>query len=368
MYDSRFNKMAQVIVHYSIEVRPGQTVYVWGQTPAAPLMLEIYREILKAGGNAFLRADLPGAQEIFYAHAQDAQLDFVSPVDRISVEEGEFDAYIRIGAETNTRRLSNADPAKIRRHQAAMSPILTRRLQRSAKGNYNWCVTQFPTDAYAMDADMSLAEYTEFVFGACLVNDPDPVARWREVGATQQRYVDFLRDKKVLRVQGANADLTLRIEGRTWKNSQGKRNFPDGEIFTGPHEDSVNGWVRYSYPAIYQGREVSGIQLWFEDGRVVKATADKNEDFLHQVLDTDRGARYVGEFAIGTNYGITRFSRNILFDEKIGGTFHIAVGAGYPDTGSTNTSAVHWDMIASAHDAEISADGEVFYRNGQFLI
>lgn len=368
MFDPRFDKMAQVIVHYSLEVKPGQCVYVWSQSIAAPLMLAIYREVLKAGGHAFLRADLPGAQEIFYEYAQEAQLDFVSPVDRISVEEGYFDAYVRIGAETNTRRLSNVDPAKVQRHQKALSPILKRRLERSAAGTYNWCVTQFPTEAYAMEADMSLAEYAEFLFNACLVNDPDPVARWREVGERQQRYIDFLKDKHTLRLQGPDVDLTVRISGRTWKNSQGKRNFPDGEIFTGPHEDSVNGWVRFSYPAIYQGREVSGVQLWFENGRVVKAHAEKNEAFLHQVLNTDPGARYVGEFAIGTNYNITRFSRNILFDEKIGGTFHLALGAGYPDTGSVNQSAVHWDLIASAHEAEISADGEVFYRNGRFLI
>jgi aminopeptidase len=368
MHDPRFNKMAQVIVHYSIEVKPGQNVYVWGQAPAAPLMLEIYREVLKAGGHAFLRADLPGAQEIFFAYAKDEQLDFVSPVDRISVEESQFDAYVRIGAETNTRRLSGADPSKVQRHQAALRPILDKRLRRSAEGTYHWCVTQFPTEAYAMDADMSLTEYTEFLFGACLVNDPDPVARWQALGANQQRYIEFLRDKRILRLQGSDVDLTLRVEGRTWINSQGKRNFPDGEVFTGPHEDSVNGWVRFSYPAIYQGREVSGVQLWFQDGRVVKATAQKNKDFLLSVLATDPGARVVGEFAIGTNYGITRFSRNILFDEKIGGTFHLAVGAGYPDTGALNTSAVHWDLIADARDAEISADGEVFYRNGQFLI
>ncbi|MDW8395256.1 MAG: aminopeptidase [Anaerolineae bacterium] len=368
MYDPRFNRMAQVIVNYSLELKPGQNVYVWSQTPAAPLMLEIYREVLKAGGHAFLRADLPGAQEIFYEYAQEAQLDFVSPIDRISVEEGQFDAYVRIGAETNTRRLSSADPKKVQRHQAAQRPILQRRLERSAAGTYNWCVTQFPTEAYAMDADMSLAEYTEFLFNACLVNDPDPVARWREQGERQQRYIDFLKDKRTLRLKGTDVDLTLRVEGRTWVNSQGQRNFPDGEIFTGPHEDSVNGWVRFAYPAIYQGREVSGVQLWFEDGRVVKACAEKHEEFLIKVLDTDPGARYLGEFAIGTNYSITRFSRNILFDEKIGGTFHMAVGAAYPETGATNQSAVHWDLIASASDAEISADGEVFYRNGMFLI
>jgi aminopeptidase len=194
------------------------------------------------------------------------------------------------------------------------------------------------------------------------------VTRWREIGRNQQRYIDFLKDKKVLTVKGAHADLTMRIDGRVWKNSQGRRNFPDGEVYTGPHEDSVNGWVRYSYPAIYQGREVSGIRLEFKDGRVTQATADKNEDFLIKVLDTDPGARTLGEFAIGTNYGITKFSRNILFDEKIGGTFHTAVGAGYPDTGATNKSAVHWDMIAGAQDAEIAADGVVFYRQGKFGI
>ena len=367
MYDPRFDKMAQVIVRYSVDVQPGQTVYVWSQGfDARPLQLAIYKEILQAGGNAYLRADVPGAQEVFYQHARGPQLDFVSPVDHISVEQ--FDAYIRIGSETNTRRLSNVDPAAIVRQQAAMRPILNRRMELSAQGKYNWCVTLFPTEAFAMEAEMSLAEFTEFVFGSCLVNDPDPVASWRAMGRTQQRYVDFLKGRKLLRVQGANADLTLSIEGRTFLNSEGRRNFPDGEIFTGPVEDSVNGWVRYTYPAIYNGREVAGIQLWFENGRVVKATADKNEDFLVKVLDTDEGARTLGEFAIGTNYGITRFSRIILFDEKIGGTMHLAVGSGYPDTGARNKSAVHWDMITDMTGGTIAADGAVFYKDGQFIL
>jgi aminopeptidase len=367
MFDPRFDKMAQVIVNYSIEVKPGQTVYVWSTNFAAqPLLLSLYKEILKAGGNAFLRADVPGASEIFYEYAKDAQLDFVSPVDKISVEQ--FDAYIRISADTNTRRLSNADPSAVVRQQMAQRPVLNKRMELSAEGKYNWCVTRFPTDAHAMDAEMSLAEYTEFVFAGCLLNDPDPVASWRKMGVVQQRYVDFLRGKREIKVQGPNADLTLGISGRTFENSQGKRNFPDGEIFTGPEETLVNGWIRYSYPGIYNGREVTGIQLWFENGRVVKATADKNEDFLNKVLDTDAGARTLGEFAIGTNYGITKFSRDILFDEKIGGTIHLAVGSGYPQTGAKNKSAVHWDMIAGMQDGTISADGVVFYKDGKFVI
>ncbi len=367
MYDPRFDKMAQVIVNYSIEVKPGQTVYVWSMGFAAqPLLLAVYKEILKAGGNAYLRADVPGAQEVFYQHARGDQLDFVSPVDRISVEQ--FDAYIRIGSETNTRKLSNADPAAMVRQQAALRPIMNQRMERSAQGTYNWCVTLFPTDAYAMDAEMSLDEFTEFVFAACLLNDPDPVASWRALGRVQQRYADFLTGKRQVRIQGPNADLTLGVGGRVFLNSEGRRNSPDGEIYTGPVETEVDGWVRYTYPAIHNGREVSGIRLEFERGRVVKATADKNEDYLNQVLDTDAGARTLGEFAIGTNYGITRFSRNVLFDEKIGGTMHLAAGAGYPDTGAQNKSAVHWDMITDMTAGTMSADGTIFYADGKFVI
>jgi aminopeptidase len=362
MFDLRFDKMAQVIVNYSIAVKPGQTVYVWSLGFAAqPLLLALYKEILKAGGNAYLRADVPGAAEIFYEYAKGEQLDFVSPVDRISVEQ--FDAYIRIGAETNTRRLSHADPAALTRQQHAQGPILRRRMERSSQGQYNWVVTQFPTDASAMEAEMSLAEYTEFVFSACLVNDPDPVASWRNVSALQQRYVDFLKGKRELRVQGANIDMTMDITDRVFANCDGHANYPDGEICTCPIEDSAQGWVRYSYPTLYHGREISGIQLWFEHGRVVKATAERNEDVLLKVLDLDEGVRGLGEFAIGTNYGIKTFSYNTLFDEKIGGTIHLAVGAG-----GNNRSAVHWDMVTSMQDGCISADGVTFYRDGQFVI
>ena len=367
-YDPRFDKMADVLVNYSIEIKPKQTVYVWSTTLAQPLMLAIYKQILKAGGNAFLRADLPGAQEIFYEYAQAEQLDFVSPVDIASVAEGQFDAYIRIGAEYNTRRLNNADSSKMQRQQTAQRAILNKRMTRSAEGNYNWVVTQFPTDAYAMDADMSLEEYKEFIFSACLLNEPDPVALWRAIGKKQERYTNYMKGKREVTVHGSNMDLKLRIDERIWKNSHGRRNFPDGEIYTAPVEDSMNGWIKYTYPGVHNGREVDGIELKFEQGKVVKATAKKNEDYLNTVLDTDVGARFVGEFAIGTNYGITKFSKNILFDEKIGGTIHLALGASYPDTGGKNQSAIHWDMIAGAQDAEIRVDGELFYKDGKIVI
>jgi aminopeptidase len=369
MYDSRFNKMAAVLVNYSIQVKPNQRVYVWGtSTLATPLMLEVYREILKAGGNAFLRADLPGAQEIFYECASDDVVDEITPVDLISVDPDHFDAYIRIGADTNTRRLSNINPSRVARHQMAMKPILNKRMERSAQGTYNWVVARMPTEAYAMDAEMSLQEYTEFVFNACLLNTPDPVKAWQDIGTKQQAYVDFLKDKTELVVKGNQIEMQMMINNRIFRNSCGRRNFPDGEIFTGPVENSVNGWVRFSYPAIYNGREVTGVELKFENGRVVYAKADKNQDFLLEMLDTDEGARVLGEFAIGTNYGIQKYTRDILFDEKLGGTIHMALGSGYPDTGAKNKSAIHWDMITSMKEGSIYADGIEFYRDGQFLI
>jgi aminopeptidase len=216
---------------------------------------------------------------------------------------------------------------------------------------------------------MSLNEYADFVFGACMVHLDDPVAYWKNISKEQERLVQWLKGKQTITVKGENIDLTLSIKDRTFINADGKKNFPDGEIFTGPVEDAVNGWVKFTYPAIYSGREVDGVELTFKNGKVVKTTAKKGEDYLNSVLDTDAGARTLGEFAIGTNIGITKFTRNILFDEKIGGTVHMAVGAGYPETGSHNESSVHWDMICDVRTgAEIHVDGDLFYRNGEFTV
>jgi aminopeptidase len=242
-------------------------------------------------------------------------------------------------------------------------------MRRTAAGELRWVGTLFPTAAQAQEADMSLADFEDFVYRACFVDQPDPEACWREISARQQRLVDWLRGKEQVRVEGPDVELTLSIAGRTFINSDGHKNMPSGEIFTGPVEESVNGWIRFTYPAIYGGREVQGIELRFEDGRVVEASAGKNESFLQAVLDTDPGARYLGEFAIGTNDGIDRFTKSILFDEKIGGTIHMAVGAGYPETGSKNESAVHWDMICDMRDGgRIWVDDELFYDSGVFTI
>ncbi len=367
MSDPRELKLAAVLVQYSTAIRPGDLVMISGTPAASSLLLAVYEEVLKAGGHPHVLLNLPGADEAFFRLASEEQLAFVSPVQTMVVEQ--FDATIGIRSEMNTHELSGVDPALQRQRSKAMAPVMRTYMQRSARGELRWVTTQCPIPAYAQDADMSLRDYQDFVYAACFCDQEDPVVRWSEMHDMQQRLVDWLKGKRDVRVSGPNADLTLSIDGRVFVNSDGHHNMPSGEIFTGPVEDSVNGWVRFTYPAITGGREVEGIELWFEQGKVVKATARKNQEFLLQMLETDAGARYVGEFAVGTNDGIQRFTKNILFDEKIGGSFHMAVGAGYPETGSQNESGIHWDMICDMRDGgEIHVDGELFYRSGKFLV
>ncbi len=375
MIDSRVLKLAQVITEYSVPIRRGDRVYITASPVAQPLTLALIERVIKrggfphvAGGGSYHHLDLvPGALEALLKYGSDEQIQYVNPFERIAVNE--FDVRLAIRADTNTRSLGNVDPKKMAMMTAARRALTDAFMTRQASGELRWCVTLFPTEAHAQDADMSLSEYEEFVFGAGLLDDPDPVSRWKEVSARQQRLVEWLKGKQRIRVTGPNCELSVGIDGRTFMNADGKKNFPDGEIFTGPEETVTEGWVRFTYPAIYQYREVEGVELEFKGGRVVKAGAKKGEDFLIKMLDTDEGARVLGEFAIGTNTGIQKFTRNILFDEKIGGTIHMAVGAGYPDTGSKNASAVHWDMICDTRDGtQITVDDAPFYRSGEFLV
>ena len=242
-------------------------------------------------------------------------------------------------------------------------------MRRTAEGSFLWGLTLYPTDAYAMDAELATDEFADFVMDACKLNEPELVAAWRAQSTEQARLIDWLAGKRHVHLRADGTDLRLSVEGRRWINADGARNFPDGEVSTGPVEDSVEGTITFSFPIVTQGQEVHGIRLGFDAGRVVHASAARNERFLLDTLDTDEGARRLGEFAFGTNVGIQRFSKNILFDEKIGGTVHLAVGAGYPDTGSTNHSAVHWDMICDLrHRVEVDVDGRPFLRDGRFVV
>lgn len=367
MADSRIEKLADILVNYSLEIQPEQLVVLQGSPLAQPLLVSVYRKIIEIGAHPVVNVNLPGIQEIMFTHGSDAQLTHLTSRDRLIVDEA--DAVLNVISEENTKALSGADPNKQRLAQTARREIMAKYLQRSAEGTLNWCVTLFPTNAYAQDAEMSLSDYSEFVFNACRLDLDDPVAHWQGVSAEHQRLIDWLAGKSEIHLTGPDTDLKLSVAGRTWINADGKRNFPDGELFTGPVEDSVEGTVRFTYPSSVQGREVEDIQLWFEGGKVVKATAAKNQDYLEQMLDADEGARRLGEFAFGTNMGIQKFTRNILFDEKIGGTVHMAIGAGYPDSGSQNQSAIHWDMICDLRQGgQATVDGELFMKDGEIVV
>ena len=367
MQDVRVHQLARLLVEYSANVQADERVAIMCRPEALPLAEALYQAALARGGHPELLLDYELTDELLLKHGSPAQIGRTPAIHQLVFEN--FEVLFKVRGEANTRALSGVNPQAQARRREALAPVLGAQLRRGAVGQLKWVVCCFPTLAYAQDADMSLGEYEDFVYGACHVGGPDdPVAFWKQVQAEQQRLADFMQGKDVVQVNSKNVDLTLSVKGRTWLNSCGTHNMPDGEIYTGPVENSVNGWVRFTYPGVYGGREVDGIELGFDNGRVVRATARKNEDFLLKTIDTDPGARTLGEFAIGTNFGVTRFTKSILFDEKIGGTIHMALGAGYPETGSHNVSAVHWDMICEMRQGEIRVDGQVFYRNGEFKV
>jgi aminopeptidase len=367
MRDQRAEQLARILVEYSCDVKEGDVCLVQGETAAEPILLAVYEEVLERGGFPIVDLSMEGQAPAFFRHASDAQLDWVPPPAKWGAEEA--DARFRVMADTNTRALSGVDPERQTRRQSAVRPLMETMMKRSASGELRWALTLFPTQAYAAEADMSLADYEDFFYRACLCDEPDPVEAWRRQSDETRRLADWINGKEEIRLEGPGTDLTLNVAGRTFVAADGRHNMPDGEFFTGPVEDSVNGEVMFSYPAVYGGREVAGVKLRFRDGQVVDASAERNEEFLLKTLDTDEGARRLGELGIGTNYGIDRFTKEILLDEKIGGTIHLAVGMSYPETGGQNNSAVHWDMVCDLRQGGlITVDGVEMQSNGRFSV
>ena len=367
MTDPRVTKLADLIVNYSLELRPGEIVRLDGGTVAAPFVRELYREALRAGANPRTRVEVEGIDVIAVGEASEEQLTFVSEIDRFEMEK--VDAVVTIWGDRNTRALSQADPTRVSK-KIASRRILTNRLwERIDQGEAKWVGTRFPTDAHAQDAEMSLAEYEDFVYGACHVQaDEDPVAHWRAVSVELNERARELNTFTELRILGPDTDLRINVVGREWLAADGKLNMPDGEIFTSPVETETEGEIRFSFPAIFQGRGVEDVRLRFEGGRVVHAEAGNGNEFLQSLLDMDAGARILGEVAFGLNYEIDRFTRDILFDEKIGGTMHFALGSSFKKLGGKNESGLHWDMICDLRaDGEVYADGELVWKAGQFV-
>jgi aminopeptidase len=367
MTDPRVTKLAELLVDYSLELRPGQLVRIDGATVAAPLVAEVYRHALRAGANPRTRIEVEGLDVIAVNESSEDQLSFVSEIERFEVEN--LDAIATIWSERNTRSLTQADPQRISRRIASRRKLTNRFWERIDAGEARWVGTRFPSDAHAQDAEMSLAEYEDFVFGACHVRaDEDPVAHWRAVSGelnARARELDTFRE---LRIVGPDTDLRLNVDGRSWLAADGKLNMPDGEIFTSPVETETEGEIRFSFPAIFGGRAVEDVRLRFEGGRVVDAEAMAGNDYLQSLLDMDEGARVLGEVAFGLNYEIERFTRDILFDEKIGGTLHLALGSSFKKLGGRNDSGLHWDMICDLRaEGEVYADGELVWKAGRFL-
>jgi aminopeptidase len=365
--DPRIEALAQILVRYSTKVQPGELTVIQSTTTAEPLVQAIYEEVLRAGGQPVFNLSPEGAQAAFYELANDDQLGFVAPPVRWGFEEA--DVRIAVLAEANTRALTRSDPDKQSRTQKARKPLLDASMQRAADGDYRWALTLFPTQAYAAEADMSLAQYEDFFYRACLAYDDDPVTAWERQSEQVRRLADWIEGREEVHITGAGTDITLNVSGRHWIPCYGSHNMPDGEFFTGPVEDSVDGEVSFSFPAVYGGREVTGVRFRFEAGKVVDASADRGEEYLHKMLDTDPGARRLGELGIGTNYGIEEATKEVLLDEKLGGTVHMAIGASYPESGGVNESAVHWDLVCDLRQGgSITVDGDELQRDGQFVV
>jgi len=365
--DSRVEALAQILVRYSTKVQKGDVCVIQGTTTGEPLIQAVYEEVLRAGGLPVMQLTTEQAQAAFFELASDEQLDWVQPPAEWTAEHA--DVRIVVMADANPRALSGADPAKQARASRARRKIMETSMQRAAEGTHRWSLTLFPTHAYAGEAGMSLSAYEQFFYDACLATDADPLTAWARQSDEVLRLAEWIEGREEVHITAPATDIKLGVAGRHWIPCVGTHNMPDGEFFTGPVEHSVNGEVAFSLPATYGGREVSGVRFRFENGKVVDASAERGEDFLIEMLDTDAGSRTLGELGIGTNYGIVAGTKEILLDEKIGGTVHMAIGAAYPESGGTNESAVHWDMICDLRQGgSIAVDGIELQRDGRFVV
>jgi aminopeptidase len=362
----RLRRLAEVLVSYSGGVRAGDVAVLQGPMHVEPLLEQLYAAVLQAGGHPTVRC-APELEDLLFAEGSDAQIEWQTPGEQQDIEQ--TDVWIVIDAPSNTKALTSVDPEREARVQRARLPLRERYLERALAGELRWVLTAYPTNAAAQDAEMSLAQYKELVYAAAFLDDGDPVARWRAFAGELERVAELLNTKQELRFVAEGTDLTFAVGGdRTWLPSDGHENFPDGEVFTAPLDDSAEGEITFTFPAVFSGRQVDDVRLRFHEGQVVDASASRGEEFLREMVALDDGARRVGELAFGLNDAVRVFTRNILFDEKIGGTMHLALGSAYPECGGTNRSALHWDMICDLRSGgEVYADGELVYRDGRFL-
>ncbi|MBR3605670.1 MAG: aminopeptidase [Candidatus Gastranaerophilales bacterium] len=368
MYNPLINKYADVLVNYSTRVSKGDLVIIYARGyKSQPLVKEIYKLCLQNGANPIVRTSMDELAETFIKYATDEQLEYIDEMSKIEVEKA--DVMIFIGAPNNIKNMANANSAKVAKRSKATLPILSKRLERSASGDMRWVIADYPTNALAQEANMSLEEYSEFLINSCYLDLDNPVQKWIEIDNEQKRLAEILNKTSKIRIVGDKTDITFSTAGRTWVPCSGNMNFPDGEIFTSPVEDSANGYIYFDFPQNYHGSTSKEVYIKFENGKAVEYHAEIGNEFLKSMLEMDEGSRFVGEVAIGTNDRIQDVTGNILFDEKIGGSIHIALGASYPEAGGKNQSGLHWDMIKNMKNGgQIYIDDKLIYENGKFII
>ncbi|MFZ0090669.1 MAG: aminopeptidase [Solirubrobacteraceae bacterium] len=342
---------AALLCDWCVRVAPGDRVGVYSSTLAEPLAVALHRAILQRDGWPYVRLEPPSLAADFYRHGGERHRAAPPPTD-LAVA-GATDAFVRIDAPANTNELADIDPARVAQVAVARRPL------QEASQALRWTGTLLPTPALAQQAGMASGEYAAFVSRALFLDRPDPIAAWRELSERQAALVARLGAAAEIRIEAEGTDLRLAVAGRTWINSDGRRNMPSGEVFTGPHERSATGTVRFTIPTGPRGVTVTGVALTFRDGEVVAATAERGDAYLQAALATDPGARFLGELGIGTNVGVDRPTGHILLDEKMAGTVHLALGRSYPETGGTNASALHWDLVCDLRGGgRLTADGE----------
>lgn len=368
MFNPLIKKYADVLVNYSTKVKENDLVIIYARGyTAQPLVKEIYKACLINGANPIVRTSMDELAETFIKYANDKQLEYVDEMSKIEVEKA--DVMIFIGAPNNVKNMANADTKKLAKRSKAVHPILAKRLERSAKNEMRWVIADYPTNALAQEASMSLEEYSEFLIKSCYLDLDNPVEKWEEIDKEQKRLAEILNKTSKIRFLGEKTDVTFSTEGRIWVPCSGNMNFPDGEIFTSPVEDSAEGEIYFDFPQNYHGSSAKEVYIKLKNGKVIEAEAQSGNEFLQSMLNTDEGSRFVGEIAIGTNERIQDITGNILFDEKIGGSIHVAFGASYPEAGGKNKSGLHWDMIKNMKNGgKIFADDKLIYENGKFII
>lgn len=350
--DPRIEKHAQILVEWSTEVQEGDMVIIRAHPDAHDLVVALNREIAKAGGVPMVLMSSEEVSRAFFDGASDETLKILPEHQKAAVEAA--DVFIGVSAPVNTKAMANVDPKKqmiSRKARKELSDIIMEK---------RWCGTVHPCRTLAQQANMSLEEYRDFVYNATLID-------WEKASENMYLMKEHLESHDDIHFIGPETDLHASTEGRIWIASDGKHNMPSGEVFTAPVEDTVEGHIYFDIPFMEQGKVIEGVRLTFENGEVVDYSAEKNEEVLESIINTDEGSRYLGEMAIGTNRGIKEYTLNMLFDEKIGDTIHCALGRAYKDCNGTNDSAVHVDMIKSMEKGKVLAGDEVIYEEGKYF-